>query len=66
MTPFEKEIGEVARRWRSDARDIERGMRSLHTHSEKLAAQTHANAKAAAASELERIMHRCGVQRRPG
>lgn len=65
MTPFEKEIADMQRRLRGEVRDIERGLRTLTTHSEKLAAQTHANTKSALANELERIMHRCGVQRRP-
>ena len=61
MTEFETQIAEMTRRYDNEVRDIKRSLRSLST-TERLAAQTHANVKEAAASEIRRIMLRCGVK----
>ena len=61
MTEFEKQIADMATRYDTEARALKRSLRNLST-SERLCAQTHANCKEATASELRRIMHRCGVK----
>ena len=61
MSQFETEIAEMVKRYDDEVRGLNRSMKSLST-SERLAAQTHANVKEAAANELRRIMVRCGVK----
>jgi len=66
MTEFEKQIDAVARRWTSEAKELERSIRRLQSSGERIAAQTHVNQKEAAANELRRIMQRCGVSASSG
>lgn len=61
MTEFEKQIADMAKRYDVEANALKRSLRSLST-GERLCAQTHANCKEATASELRRIMLRCGVK----
>jgi hypothetical protein len=61
MTEFEKQIADMAKRYEAEAKELKRSLRNLST-GERLCAQTHANCKEAGASELRRIMLRCGVK----
>lgn len=61
MTEFENLIANMATRYDNEARELKRSLRNLST-SERLCAQTHANCKEAAASELRRIMHKCKLK----
>lgn len=61
MTEFEKQIADMAKRYDVEANELKRSLRNLST-TERLCAQTHANCKEATASELRRIMHRCGIK----
>lgn len=61
MNAFEDQIAEMARRYEKEVSELKRSLRNLPA-TERLMAQTHANVKEAAASELRRIMLRCGVK----
>jgi hypothetical protein len=61
MNAFGDQIAEMARRYDKEVGELKRSLKSLPT-TERLIAQTHANVKEAAASELRRIMLRCGVK----
>lgn len=61
MNGFEDQIADMARRYDKEVGELKRSLKNLST-TERLIAQTHANVKEAAASELRRIMLRCGVK----
>lgn len=66
MSEFVKQLSQMLQRYDVDVRELQAAIRKLPT-SERPAAQTHANVKEAAASEIRQIMLRCGIKevRRP-
>lgn len=59
---LEQDLVDMMKRYRSDVRELERGVAKLTTHAEKMAAQTHVHVKSACASELSRILQRHGAK----
>lgn len=61
MSPFESQIADLVRRYDKEAADLKRSLKNMST-TERLMAQTHANVKEGAASEIRCLMLACGVK----